>query len=828
VKILCLLVWAVVIAGPFVAVAPLMSGGAGVIDSGRVVLLTVKTFVLAGGIACVAVVLGFFAGRVWGWSGRRRFAVLLPIIVAVVLPRYVLFYCWSLLFDPGSALGGMLTGGGRTAGYVWTGISAGVLAGWYWPIAALIIGQGYRNIDREIVESASLDAGAWGAFWHVRLGMLRVPVVLAFCVCFVMGLSEFATFHLAGVDTVGTELAVLYEMTGVERFPAGIALPMFGIAIVTAGLLGRSVSGWSSAGAGGGHNERAGAFCAAVFAVLVAVSVVMPVGILLVRMKGTEEFGRFVRLHPGELGWSLLTAFVAAVLCEIVAAGAMSVPSKGRWSYAGVLVRGSVLAAMLSPASVMAVGMLKMWSFAGAGSVRENWLIVSMGHAMRFSGVALIFGLLSRSSQRRQLAEAARVDGASEMMIFRKVHWPGVWMTVVGSFLLIMMLSMTELSATMVLLPAGVGNFAQRLLNQMHYARDQQVIASCLILIGTFVVLCTAVVGLIRMAGPRRAVVMLVMPLVLMGIVGCDGDSGQAREAKVAGIMGRTGRGEGEFLYPRAIDISAEGDIFVVDKTGRIQRFDREGEFVREFDMPLVEAGKPTGMSLGPDPSTSSLRLRSGRSGQGGRLYVADTHYHRVVVFDQGGRMVDEWGSFGKDDGCFIYPTDVAFAGRGDAERIFVSEYGGNDRISVFDNKGGWLFSFGSWGSGEGEFSRPSAMCVDEGRGRLYVADACNHRIAVYDLEGNIKMYFGEAGTGKGQLGYPYDLALMPGGDIIVCEFGNNRLQLFGADGVSKGVYGRCGRKAGELAYPWGVAVDDRGRVLVVDAGNNRVQIWQL
>jgi hypothetical protein len=321
---------------------------------------------------------------------------------------------------------------------------------------------------------------------------------------------------------------------------------------------------------------------------------------------------------------------------------------------------------------------------------------------------------------------------------------------------------------------------------------------------------------------------MLVMPLVLMGIVGCDGDSGQAREAKVAGIMGRTGRGEGEFLYPRAIDISAEGDIFVVDKTGRIQRFDREGEFVREFDMPLVEAGKPTGMSLGPDPSTSSLRLRSGRSGQGGRLYVADTHYHRVVVFDQGGRMVDEWGSFGKDDGCFIYPTDVAFAGRGDAERIFVSEYGGNDRISVFDNKGGWLFSFGSWGSGEGEFSRPSAMCVDEGRGRLYVADACNHRIAVYDLEGNIKMYFGEAGTGKGQLGYPYDLALMPGGDIIVCEFGNNRLQLFGADGVSKGVYGRCGRKAGELAYPWGVAVDDRGRVLVVDAGNNRVQIWQL
>ncbi len=51
---------------------------------------------------------------------------------------------------------------------------------------------------------------------------------------------------------------------------------------------------------------------------------------------------------------------------------------------------------------------------------------------------------------------------------------------------MIVMFGMTELSATMVLLPAGLPNFAQRLLNQMHYARDQQVIASCLILIGFF------------------------------------------------------------------------------------------------------------------------------------------------------------------------------------------------------------------------------------------------------------------------------------------------------------------------------------------------------
>ena len=49
--------------------------------------------------------------------------------------------------------------------------------------------------------------------------------MLAFGVCFVLGLSEFATFHLAGVQTIGTELAVLYEETGSESHLARAAWP---------------------------------------------------------------------------------------------------------------------------------------------------------------------------------------------------------------------------------------------------------------------------------------------------------------------------------------------------------------------------------------------------------------------------------------------------------------------------------------------------------------------------------------------------------------------------------------------------------------------------
>ena len=303
--------------------------------------------------------------------------------------------------------------------------------------------------------------------------------------------------------------------------------------------------------------------------------------------------------------------------------------------------------------------------------------------------------------------------------------------------------------------------------------------------------------------------VLAVGVLMLVAVCGCESETARPREPEVIGVFGSTGRGRGEFLYPRAIAAAADGTLFVVDKTGRVQRFDAEGKRVGEFRMPDIEAGKPVGLSVGPD----------------GNVYVADTHCHRVMVFTPQGRQVRSLGRFGEGDGCFIYPTDVAFDAAG---RIFVGEYGGNDRINVFSREGVFRYSFGTPGDGSGELARPAALCFDPAGGRLYVADACNHRIAIYTPSGELLGYLGSAGSGQGQLRYPYDLAMLADGSLVVCEYGNNRLQVFAADGAPRGTYGCAGRAMGQLAYPWGVTVDEGRKAYIVDAGNNRVQIWQL
>jgi DNA-binding beta-propeller fold protein YncE len=292
-----------------------------------------------------------------------------------------------------------------------------------------------------------------------------------------------------------------------------------------------------------------------------------------------------------------------------------------------------------------------------------------------------------------------------------------------------------------------------------------------------------------------------------LGLGGCDGRSGG--EARVVNTFGHSGRGAGEFVYPRAVDIAADRSLVVIDKTGRIQRLDAKGQYLGMMNMPQIGSGKPTGLTFHPN----------------GNLYVADTHYNRIIVFSPDGEIVQEFGKFGEEGGCFIYPTDIVFSESGE---IYVSEYGGNDRVSVFSENGVFLHSFGSPGSGDGQFSRPSAMCIDPKRKRLYIADACNHRIAVYSLEGKLIEYIGSIGRQAGQLRYPYDLALRGDGTLVVCEFGNNRIQLFSPDGCSLAVYGEAGSELGQLAYPWGVAIDKAGRAFIVDAGNNRIQVWKL
>ena len=269
-------------------------------------------------------------------------------------------------------------------------------------------------------------------------------------------------------------------------------------------------------------------------------------------------------------------------------------------------------------------------------------------------------------------------------------------------------------------------------------------------------------------------------------------------------VFGKPGHGPVTFNYPRAMALTKDG-VVIVDKSARVQTLTRGGAYVREWRTPASEAGKPTGVSVDAD----------------GNIYLADTHYAEVLVYSPTGELLKKFGEFGDGPGQFRLPTDVLVAPNGD---IYVSEYGGNDRINRFTSDWEFVSSFGGPAAGDASLRRPQCMRIGPD-GLLWVTDACAHRICRFTLEGEFRGAFGSLGAEPGQFRFPYSMAFLSDGTIVVAEYGGSRLQHLDPTGKCLGTWGAPGRDPGQLAFPWAVEVDESDRVFVLDSGNNRVLV---
>lgn len=267
---------------------------------------------------------------------------------------------------------------------------------------------------------------------------------------------------------------------------------------------------------------------------------------------------------------------------------------------------------------------------------------------------------------------------------------------------------------------------------------------------------------------------------------------------------GKQGTEPGNFSLPRPLAVDRHGFVYVIDKAGRVQKFTLDGRLVTGWRMPLIEKGKPTGCAVAPN----------------GDLIVADTHYHQVMRYDPQGNLLAQWGSYGTEPGQFIYPNGVAVDAEGS---IYVSEYGGNDRIQKFDSQGHLIAFAGRPGDKPGEFSRPEGLAIDKD-GNLLVADAVNHRIERLSPDLKPLAVWGEPGSELGKLRYPYGVAVSREGYVLVSEYGNNRVSVFTPNGQFLAAYGRAGSGGLEFGSPWGIGVDGEDNVYVADYLNHRVQ----
>ena len=127
------------------------------------------------------------------------------------------------------------------------------------------------------------------------------------------------------------------------------------------------------------------------------------------------------------------------------------------------------------------------------------------------------------------------------------------------------------------------------------------------------------------------------------------------------GEAGTAGSGPGQLNQPCDVIVAANGDIFVSDghsgqgddpppgSTGRILKFDKDGNFIKEWG----EIGFRPGQFRTPHAMEFDSQ---------GRLYVADRGNHRIQIFDQDGNLLEIYKQYSRISGLFITDDDTLYA----------------------------------------------------------------------------------------------------------------------------------------------------------------------
>jgi len=291
------------------------------------------------------------------------------------------------------------------------------------------------------------------------------------------------------------------------------------------------------------------------------------------------------------------------------------------------------------------------------------------------------------------------------------------------------------------------------------------------------------------------------------------------------------------------VSVNSMGHVFVYSRTGspritlstnrafwrpsaRLYEFDQNGQFVRElsglYSMSFAHAVRV-------DPQDNVWVIDEGSS----TILKLDPQWRIQMVLGRKPEALrvptppeqgEPGGGAGIPGDNFNRPTDVAWDPAGN---IFISDGHGansNARVAKFDKNGKFIKSWGSRGSGPGQFDTPHGIAVDA-NGNVYVADRSNKRIQVFDNDGNFKTQYNNVGTPftlcitKGPRQYLYSAnSNFPG------SMENGEIYKMELDGRILGKFGHAGRELGDIGVGHSIECRTENEVYVAEVWNWRAQ----
>jgi sugar lactone lactonase YvrE len=297
------------------------------------------------------------------------------------------------------------------------------------------------------------------------------------------------------------------------------------------------------------------------------------------------------------------------------------------------------------------------------------------------------------------------------------------------------------------------------------------------------------------------------------------------------------------FSNPMGLAVDSAGNVFVADsRNNRIRKISANGMVTT-----LAGSGK-VGAADGKGNAASFFFPTAIAVGEGGMVYVADTHNNLIRKVSSDGTVITIAGSLSaapsaaKDTTIrFDNPSGIAVDKKGN---VFVTDWA-KDRILKIRPNGKVIILAGTGEPGAKDgagtvasFYLPEGITVDA-NGVLYVADAYNNMVRKISTEAVVSTFIrGKAVPQQGRsrrdtsaLSHPYGITVDETGNVYVADPGNNKIRKITPEGrmttfAGSGLRGNGNGAANEASFynPYGVAADSKGNIYVADYQNNLIR----
>lgn len=469
---------------------------------GRTVLYGISVAVLATALATPAALV---LGRGPGWL-RRLLWTVLP--AGLLMPSLAYAYGWSqfvrLWREQFAAIGVVFDPAGfwDVVRCTWT------LAGWLWPIPAILIGLGLNRMDVGVQQQAAVD----GALWRITLRQLVAPIAASVAVVTLLATQEFAVYEPTGISVIATEVRMVFEtgafsglanpmtvplggqMTAdqASRAAAAVAtgVPLIIVTLVLAGLaawLGVRASAADQVAPAQWPRAMNAPIWANMGAVLVtAVMLVTPVWALVASLRRPLSPSTIWTEFAPELGGAMTVAGIVVAACLILA-----LSMSARWIRGGLVVAGL---SFLVGGQFLAIAAIRLWNRPGLEWVYDAFPVTVLLYLGRFGWLALVGASGTWGKGWEDLRAMASVDGAGPMRAAIHITWPVAWPMLLAGALLAGALSLTEVPATVLLQPSNPQVLTPMLMTWVHMTRYDPMIEASLLMMASVTVPWLAVV----------------------------------------------------------------------------------------------------------------------------------------------------------------------------------------------------------------------------------------------------------------------------------------------------------------------------------------------